>query len=528
MEVELLKKALIREKKARKEAESILEKKSLELYNTNEQLKEALENTNLFPEQNPNAVMRYSKHTKDLIYTNKQGNKISLFLNKASNSKLKEKFIQELNFSFKKGSVYQFDLQINDKTLRFFAIYILSKKYLNIYTADISDLKETEVQMQNITKRLKQAQQVAKMGSWELDLITNTMVWSEDLFHILHVDSEKFIPSHENYINLLHPDDHKLANEAFEKAINQKEGYILTQRLIFDDRKDIYIECRGKVSLEKNGNVTRLYGICIDVTEKTESLKAKENFTKNLEIKVNERTKELKESLEREKELSILKSSFVAMASHEFRTPLASISAASDVILNYFDKLSKEDINKRLIKIKNEVIDMTSMLEDILIIGKSDVQKLDYNPEVLDIIPLIKHIILEYQLSESKSRPLTYKISLPLIMANIDKKWIKHIVINLLSNALKYSEEDTPIEISIAKDKTGVVFDFKDYGIGISKKDINLLFEPFHRGENVGEISGTGLGLAVLQKAVELHKGKIEIESEINIGSNFKVTLPII
>ncbi|AFU70583.1 two-component histidine kinase sensor with PAS domains [Psychroflexus torquis ATCC 700755] len=527
MDIELLKKALIREKKARKEAESILEKKSLELYNANEQLKDALENTNLFSEQNPNAVMRFSKQTKDLIYANKQGKKISLFLNRSSNSKLKEKFIQELNFSFKKVGVYQFDLQFNNKTIRFFAIYILSKKYLNIYTADISDLKETEVQMQNITKRFKQAQRVAKMGSWELDLINNNMIWSEDLFYVLHVDSEKFIPSHENYVNLLHPDDHKLANEAFEKAINQKKGYILTQRRIFDDRKDLYIDCRGKVRLGKNGNVTRLYGICIDVTEKTESLKAKENFTKNLEIKVNERTQELKESLEREKELSILKSSFVAMASHEFRTPLTSISAASDVILKYFDKLGKEDITKRLIKIKNEVKDMTIMLEDILIIGKSDVQKLDYNPEVLDIIPLIKHIIFEYQLSESKSRNLTYKISLPSIMASVDKKWIKHVVVNLLSNALKYSEKNTPIEISMNKYKTRVVFGFKDYGIGISKKDIKLLFEPFHRGENVGEISGTGLGLSVLQKAVELHKGKIEVESEIKIGSNFKVTLPI-
>ena len=112
-------------------------------------------------------------------------------------------------------------------------------------------------------------------------------------------------------------------------------------------------------------------------------------------------------------------------------------------------------------------------------------------------------------------------------MVNVDKKWIKHIIVNLLSNALKYSEKDTPIEISINKDKTGVKFSFRDYGIGISKKDFKHLFEPFHRGVNVGEVSGTGLGLSVLQKAVELHQGKIEIESEINIGSTFKVTLPI-
>ena len=179
-------------------------------------------------------------------------------------------------------------------------------------------------------------------------------------------------------------------------------------------------------------------------------------------------------------------------------------------------------------KIKNEVSDMTTTLEDILIIGKSDSQKLNYNPKNLDIIPLIKHIISEYQLGESKSRKLTFKISSSLIMVNVDKKWIKHIIINLLSNALKYSEKDTPIEISINKDKTGVKFSFRDYGIGISKKDIKHLFEPFHRGNNVGEISGTGLGLSVLQKALDLHKGKIEVESEIGKGSNFRVILPIL
>ena len=113
-------------------------------------------------------------------------------------------------------------------------------------------------------------------------------------------------------------------------------------------------------------------------------------------------------------------------------------------------------------------------------------------------------------------------------MINVDKKWIKHIVNNLLSNAIKYSGEDQQIEISIKKEPTGISFSFKDYGVGISKEDIAMLFEPFYRGENVGEISGTGLGLVILQKALNLHKGKIEVESEIGKGSNFRVTLPAV
>ena len=250
--------------------------------------------------------------------------------------------------------------------------------------------------------------------------------------------------------------------------------------------------------------------------------------------KVQDRTLELTESeqqlrtlLLKEKELSLLKTSFVSMASHEFRTPLTSIKATSDVILRYFDKLSKDDINKRLEKIKREVEDMTTMLEDILIIGKSNAQKLNYNPELLNIVSLIKNIINEYQLNEFENRSIVYKTPLPVILAQVDKKWIKHIIINLFSNAIKYSDKEKQIEISIKKDQNGISFSFKDYGIGISKQDIKELFTPFHRGKNVQDISGTGLGLSILKKAVELHKGRIEVKSKIGKGSNFKINLPI-
>ena len=256
-------------------------------------------------------------------------------------------------------------------------------------------------------------------------------------------------------------------------------------------------------------------------------IKQKERNFSLLQI-TNEKNKEIEKSLKREKELGILKTNFVSMVSHEFRTPLATINANSEIILRYFDKLSRDDINKRLGKIKSEVLDMTVMLEDILIIGKSDAQKLDFNPVSLDIVSLIKDIIAEYQLSEPKSRTIIYNVSTPIIMIPADKKWIKHIVNNLLSNAIKYSGEDQQIEISIKKEPTGISFSFKDYGVGIAKEDIAMLFEPFYRGENVGEISGTGLGLVILQKALNLHKGKIEVESEIGKGSNFRVTLPAV
>ena len=210
------------------------------------------------------------------------------------------------------------------------------------------------------------------------------------------------------------------------------------------------------------------------------------------------------------------------MASHEFRTPLAAINAAADVILRYYDRLNQDDIYQRLEKIKREVKDMTIMLEDILIIGKADSQKLEYNPVEINLVAEVKKITADYQLAESGDREIKVHYATENIPLIADPKWIKHITINLLSNALKYSEKE--IEIVIKEENEQVVLMVKDQGIGISEKDQKKLFDPFHRGENVGNISGTGLGLSVLEKAVALHGAKIEVESKPNEGSTFKVT----
>jgi signal transduction histidine kinase len=214
------------------------------------------------------------------------------------------------------------------------------------------------------------------------------------------------------------------------------------------------------------------------------------------------------------------------MASHEFRTPLTAINAIADVILLYKEKLSKDEVEKRLIKIKKEVEDMAIMLDDILIIGKSDSQKLELKAIEIDLVNLVKTIITEYQLTQAEERDVIYKFSMDKIMLNADPKWIKHIVINLFSNAIKYSNSPTSVGIDIRQEKNKVILSVSDQGIGISKKDQKVLFEPFRRGENVGNISGTGLGLTVLEKAVLLHKGKIRVISEIGKGTEISIHIP--
>jgi PAS domain S-box-containing protein len=383
---------------------------------------------------------------------------------------------------------------------------------------DISEMDTLRTASEAIAKELRQFIETANAPIFGIDSKGMVNEWNQTSEKITGFTKAEVL-SQDLVATYITSDYQTQVKEVLDNALKGQETANFEFPLFAKNGERVMVLLNSSSRRDANGKIVGMLGVGQDITILNE-------YKKTLESKVEFRTRELQESLAREKELGQLKTSFVSMASHEFRTPLTSIKATSDIILRYFDKFSRDDINERLNKIKREVGDMTIMLEDILIIGKSDAQKLDYNPERLDIVILIKDIITEYQLSESENRPLVYTISSPVIMVNADKKWIKHMVINLFSNATKYSDKDKPIEITMEQNQSSICFCVRDYGIGISKEDIKLLFEPFHRGENVRNISGTGLGLSVLQRAVELHKGEIEVESKIGKGSNFKIILP--
>ena len=534
MDVEILKKALARERSARKEAENIGETRSAELYNFNQQLQELIMTTNLFPEQNPNGVMRYSGNAKTLIYTNKPGEEITWFLNNSSNKRISEKFWQELTFSYENNLKHPFDLQIDAKTIRFMAVPVLLKNYINIYTSDISDIKKTELRLLKITSTLKQAQKVAKMGSWELDLTTNNMAWSEELFHILHVDPEKFKPSHENYVNLLHPEDRQSASEAVNKAIKHKEEYKLIQRRVFENGKEIYVECLGQVGLGKDGKVNRVFGICIDVTDKIEIERVKEGFTQKLEEKVKERTaklinseKKLRTSLMKEKELGQLKSSFVSTASHQFRTPLAVIQSNVGLLEMFANKKSQEEFEKYK-KVNNRITGaiakMTELMDNVLILGKLTSGNIHYNPENVDLIEFLKPLINQFNLIQKDGRMIDFEIKGEANSVYLDSKLLSHALENLISNAFKYSQGKKNPKLIVSFGLKELKMTIKDYGIGIPKAEVLNLFQPFFRANNATEIKGTGLGLSIAKEYVEINKGEIAVQSILGEGSCFKIS----
>ncbi|MGK0234923.1 MAG: PAS domain S-box-containing protein, partial [Psychroserpens sp.] len=383
---------------------------------------------------------------------------------------------------------------------------------------DISQMDKLRTETEAVATELRQFIETANAPIFGIDAKGKVNEWNQTSEKITGFKKEEVLGKDlvETYIT----DDYREAVKlVLDNALKGKETANYEFPLFTKNNQRVMVLLNSSTRRNADGEITGVLGVGQDISKM-------DNYKTNLEDTVKKRTFELENSLEREKELGKIKTSFVAMASHEFRTPLAAIQAATDVILRYKDKLSQEEIDKRLFKIKREVSDMTIMLEDILIMGKSEVQRLEFNATELDLVVLVKNIISDYQLTQEKEREVIYKISIDKIMLNADPKWIKHIIINLLSNALKYSEAPASIIIEIRQEENEVILSVTDQGIGISEKDQKSLFEPFHRGKNVGNIQGTGLGLSVLQTAIDLHKGKIKVESKLNNGSTFIVSLP--
>ncbi|MDB5895033.1 MAG: hypothetical protein JWQ88_2564, partial [Rhodoferax sp.] len=246
-------------------------------------------------------------------------------------------------------------------------------------------------------------------------------------------------------------------------------------------------------------------------------------------LDITERRKaedDIRAALERQKELNELRSRFVSMTSHEFRTPLATILSSAELVQHYGDRMPAAEKREVLQSIENGVHRMTRMLDRMLLIGKADAQMLEFSPQPLDLKNLCQRCVDEARRQHADASGdvvLAYQAGPTPGM--FDEKLLQHILGNLLSNALKYSPPGGRVRFSVTEDGGRTVFEVADEGIGIPAAEIPLLFESFHRASNVGRIQGTGLGLAIVKKAVERHGGTVAVLSEAGAGACFTVTL---
>ncbi|BAU66881.1 PAS/PAC sensor hybrid histidine kinase [Stanieria sp. NIES-3757] len=237
---------------------------------------------------------------------------------------------------------------------------------------------------------------------------------------------------------------------------------------------------------------------------------------------------EILQALQKEKELREIKSRFISMASHEFRNPLSSILIASNFLAQNKNNISQENWNFYLNTINNAAQNMQSLVEDILVISQTEEGKLTFNPTLLNLNKVCQRIIKELKITANQKN-ISFSTNVEHLVIWSDKKILKLIINNLLSNAIKYSPQEEKIDFKILyiSEKEIVKIIIQDYGIGIPVEAKKHLFDSFYRANNVGDIPGSGLGLSIVKKAVDLHGGKIELDSKLGLGTTITVILPV-
>jgi PAS domain S-box-containing protein len=283
------------------------------------------------------------------------------------------------------------------------------------------------------------------------------------------------------------------------------------------------ITLQQRDELERVTNEIRLLNI--ELEQKVED---RTKILREILVELERSKAELSEALENEKEVSDLKSKFVTMASHEFRTPLSTILSSAYLLEQYNANDSSGKSLKHIQRIKNAVSGMKSILEDFLSLGKLEEGLIQTKVEKLtapECIEEIAGLLQEFEAILKPGQKIEFKHS-GSASVSVDKNLLKNILINLISNAIKFSAENASIQVSAALDPQTLKITVKDHGIGISEEDQQYLFKRFFRGKNASNIQGTGLGLHIVGKYLELMNGRIEMNSVLNEGTEFTIYLP--
>ncbi len=348
-----------------------------------------------------------------------------------------------------------------------------------------------------------------------------------------------------------------------EKHVGYREQYIKhpqpramgsSLNLLAEKKDGTQFPVEVSLSFFKAGNNLKIVSFINDVTERKRAEDNLKKLTEALEQKISERTKELSDALlelshtneglnqemeqrklvetkilsmlENEKELNVLKSRFVSMASHEFRTPLSGILTSVSLIDRYKHEGDIAKRDKHILTIKKSVRNLTSILNDFLSLDKLEQGKVVSNSTQFDLSLLINELVEELKESnESK-----HQIEVQHIKSNLsvyqDKEMLRNVLINLLSNAIKYTPEQGLILIRTSLQANSVEIEIQDNGIGIPEEDQKHLFDRFFRAHNATTIKGTGLGLNIVKRYLDLMGGNISFSSVEAKGTTFKITLP--
>lgn len=302
----------------------------------------------------------------------------------------------------------------------------------------------------------------------------------------------------------------------------RSERYVTAFIVDITHRKDIEQNMRQQqLELEIASNNIRRMNADLEAKVEERTVILKEAL-----LRLEQSQKELSDALDKERQLNEIKGRFVSMASHEFRTPLSTILSSASLLKKYTTTETQEKRERHIEKIRSSVKHLNDLLEDFLSLGKLDEGKVGISASEFSLTELIQDTVDEMKGLTKNNQQIIYQHKGEEEIYS-DKKFIKNILINLISNAIKFSEEGTSILVNSTINDSTAEISVKDKGMGISPEDQQHLFSTFFRGKNVLNIQGTGLGLNIVKRYLDLLGGSIEVYSKLNSGTTISFTIPI-
>ncbi|HEY9691627.1 MAG TPA: PAS domain-containing sensor histidine kinase [Oculatellaceae cyanobacterium] len=422
----------------------------------------------------------------------------------------------ELEIATNEGKYEEKGLRIRKDGSRFWANVLITAlkdssgnlRGFSQVTQDITERQKVEELLKESDERFQQVAENIHEVFWLSNPQKSKMIYISPAYQeIWGRTCESLYQKPNSFIDSIHPED----REGFLIQLLQHrlgKYYDATYRIIKPNGEVRWIHDRGFPIKNSSGIVERVAGIAEDITDR-----------KTAEA-------EIYKALQIEKELNELQARFITTTSHTFRTPLATILSATELLEHYGHKFSPEHKQKLFDQIKNTVQEMTQILNDILIINRTEAGELKLKTAPLNLENLLQYIVEEMQIIMGVNHQISLVHQGNCSNVVMDERLLWHIFYNLLSNAIKYSPKGGKVQVQLICEDRQVICSIQDSGIGVPDEEQKLIFEPFHRANNIDNIPGTGMGLSVAKKFVDLHGGNITLESKVDVGSRFVVTIP--
>lgn len=382
---------------------------------------------------------------------------------------------------------------------------------------DITDRRRTEAALKESEARLKEAQQLAHVGNWELNASTGKILWSDETYRIFETDPDTFVVTYRSFLDMVHPDDREVLEEVYRRSVETRQSYEMVHRLLMPDGRVKHVRETG-VSEYDNERLVRSIGTVQDITDIRRAEEALKRLNEELELRVAERTREMT-VLNRDLE------SFAYSVSHDLRTPLRSIDGYASLLAAEFGESLDGEGRSFLERIQRSARRMGHLINDMLTMAH--LSRAELRCERVDLSALARSVVAEIAGGETE-RLVEWHIEDGLVV-QADPGLMRVVLQNLLGNAWKYTSQTAHARISLSRERNAdgrVAFCVRDNGAGFDMTYADQLFQPFKRLHAHHEFEGTGVGLATVHRVIERHGGQLRGEGKVGQGAVFCFTLP--